>query len=272
MPRRALPILLALVLLPAAAGAAAATQATTPVASPAAGADVEPLLAVTLPAAALPARVQASFGVGTWPAGAAQRTPAGATPAGAGVDLVLAGRLGVRSAGPLLVARAGGAPAPAAAGTEVELGPGDAAAFLDAAAAWETRTAGTGPATLLYLSVGSLDGPTTTGTPEVTGEPAPEAHCDCEGAIGYLGETQWASLGGGDVAATFARATIAPGASLPAHAGPGLRLVGSETVAVGEAGVLPGPLANTGDSPLVVYVLTLAPAGGAATPVASPSP
>jgi hypothetical protein len=161
-----------------------------------------------------------------------------------------------------------------ATGAEVTLGAGEAAAYLEPEATWTGRNVGEAPLEILYLGIEALAPPTSLeehrlSDPEPGGNALTPQHGE---GLGFLDATAWAELAPGPVVVTLARVTLAPGASLPPHAGPGLRLVGAPGTVFGMQGRVDEPLANAGDAPLVVYVVTLFPSGlPVGTPAATPT-
>lgn len=251
----ALPLVLALAL--GAAPRAARAQDATPRAegTPAGGA-IETLVATTFPAEGLPTGSGRAFILwhGTFAPGVAVAIPTeflGCCP-GPLLTYVAEGELEVRVDGPVRLLRAGAAGTPApeeevAAGTPVVLRAADAAVF-DFAHPVAYANAGAAP---VHLIAGGLF-----------------AAAPLEPPAGYAIDVYEEAfpapaLPPGPAAATLERATLAPGGTLPVPAAGAARVV----VAVPGPATLgeesSGAVTNLGQEPVVVYALTLGPAGPA---------
>jgi hypothetical protein len=258
MRRLAILVSSSLLLAAIVIGTGTVASGTARDATPAAGAALQTLVALTYPAASVPAQAEVHLAVSNWNAGDTETWAVG--PGGIGLDYVLTGAFTVRSAGTLVVTRAGGPPKTAPANADTDLAAGDGALYLDLSAASMQRA--DEPTTVLYVAMMSL-----ATTSNLSASPVATVGTPGSDAIGnaarddvaVLNETQWAALGGGPVTVVIAQATIAPGATLPAFVGPGYRLVGAPGRYYGQNGWLDGPLTNDGATSLIVYVLTLQP-------------
>jgi quercetin dioxygenase-like cupin family protein len=224
---------------------------------------------VAFPSGVLPVDGQVWFGASFWEPGTSLTIPPDAVAEGVGFDYVLSGEMTVGAEGPMLLARAGEEPALTAAGTEVTVRAGEAAAYLEPAAGWAGRNAGDAPLEILYLGIEALAGPASTDEPQFSDpEPGGNALVPWNGeGLGFLDATAWAELAPGPIVVQLERVTLASGASLPPHEGPGFQLVGASGAVIGQQGRLDEPLTNAGDAPMVVYMVTLAPSG---LPVGTP--
>ena len=206
--------------------------------------------------------------------------------AGAGVEVVLSGRYALRLAAPFRVRRgaAGGVTGEAdvPADVEVTLGPGDAAVYPDYAVPAEGRSVGAEPLVVVGAAIVAA---------EPSGTPAPALPAGVTGEVlGHATRYEWRKLPAGPTTVTLWRLTLPPGAGLPPYEPPGLEAIHVEAGAVGVgawrpgepapprtpptyiedgtvpfAGLDPGTrrvVANAGDEPAVLLVLTVAPAGG----------
>jgi hypothetical protein len=253
-----------------------ASPASSPVRAPGDVAPAEELLAVTLPAAALPdGPAYVELWRSTWAPGDKAEFPDWHPAVSVQVEVVFAGEYGARSKGEIIAWR-DGASENVPLGEEVVLGAGDAAIYLDNAADQEVRNAGSTPAEIATFVVSLAD--------------------DYQGP--NLGiDWERAGLSGRDVALTIARQTLAPGEALPAdspsvtnpvlciveegalewmlvradgqHAAPALRFDQGAVVpfAIPPAGELVA-LRNAGTEPLKLLTVSMTAASTTATPAA----
>jgi hypothetical protein len=289
MPRRALFVLVALVLL--LPGAATRTQEASPAGSPPAGATVETLAAVEFPADTIPTGAVLAIGDHVTVDPGVNLNLADLDPKrGVVMTVVVSGRAGIIPTGAMRAIRVGGTAEDVPPGTEVLLGPGEAAAFLDGTAGHALRNAGDGPLELVDFGLYDTAEPAT--PPPAGGPPAGVSG----EVLGHLSPSEWAraAVPAGPLRFSVRRVTLAPGAALPPAAAPWpvVRHVasGALTWAAAPTGGTPPPgialhfgagqdvpwmpmndrlltLSNEGDEPVIFWELAIEPAGeGAATP------
>jgi hypothetical protein len=259
MPRqivtRVFSVILVLLAVPAFALARQASPSPVGDSAPVVMTPVETLLEVAVPAEAIPAGpVLVSLGRWTWTANATASVPAGAWQRGVVVDRVLSGSYAARSGGPVLLARSGGdrPVEEIAAGTEFVVDTGGGAAYLQNEASWEFRNAGTEPGVGLGGGIFSTAPPTNPGSETEIGLSLFElASIELDG---------WDTGGAETATFTYWRATLAPGAEIPAAAEGAVQLVATETGGTPELTTAPdGAARNDGQRAIDVFGLTLAP-------------
>lgn len=209
---------------------------------------------------------------------------------GVGVEYVTGGRYTLRLDAPLLVRRADGGEEAVDAGSDVVLGPGEAAVFGDYATVGELTAGGDEPVTLVGVAIVAIAD---------TGAPAPDVPVGARGVqLAQISPMTWANaIGSAAAEVSLRRVELPAGGALAPYAPAGMEAMLVETGEIDVNTLRPSEktpahrpfsyaagrampflvlapenrrtLANPGDEPAVLLVVSIAAEGtGSATPVA----